>query len=848
MNCQRRVKDSASGDSAVGRRSRASRLSAWLRAGALSVAVGAAVLTGAVVAHADNGDAIGSPNHGTRIGSTSTSGTAESAPRLPRAASATRTAPDRRSVSPVRSTASTRAVVPTPPAPHRASGAAASASTAAPTSAAVGWQPGSVYSLFISDGSLTHPDAGLMIGSGFSYNADTCPDGGCSGGRAGLLYGNGGNGWGGGNGGSAGLIGNGGDASPTVRPYSVIRNTPGLPGGNGGNGGLLFGNGGSGGPATTGATGGRGGNGGLFFGSGGRGGDGGPGAAACSEATNSCTVTALGGTAGRGGRGGLFMGWAESGFQALPLDSSNFDGYTQTYPAGGFFAPVPAADPTLVYSSTGINAADGKAKEVPGNTTYGYPDPYYVYGSVVDSVALAEGTVVARWGYPDDGFLAPDNTNFATVVVPPYTQLVPYAEYVVNDPGARPPGWRIEKSLAAPGFGQTGEGIQYVVYTDGTDEAGNPIMGTVERLLTTGYLGYKSSSGTALGLQPLVSIFVSNGTLTHPNAGLLVGNGFSYDAITCPQGGCAGGQAGLLYGNGGNGWGGGNGGSAALIGNGGNANPSDVPSGTTPGLPGGKGGNGGLLLGNGGAGGAATTGATGGRGGNGGLFFGSGGRGGNGGPGTVVCTTGSPTCSVTELGGAGGRGGNGGLFVGRAGSGAQALPLDSGNFDGYIPTYGPDENGYFPSIATADPALSYSATGVAQDGQGEFVEGSNYGYPNPYWVYGTVVDSVALPEGFALAAWQDPFGSFLAPDNTNFALISIPPALQVQPYVEFVVADPAALPPGWRIEQSQTAPGFGQYGGGIQYVIYTDEFDSSGFPVQGSLRDLLYTGYLAYKD
>lgn len=47
--------------------------------------------------------------------------------------------------------------------------------------------------------------------------------GGCNGGRAGLIY------------------GNGGDASPTVRPYTVIRYTPGLPGGNGGNGGLLFG-------------------------------------------------------------------------------------------------------------------------------------------------------------------------------------------------------------------------------------------------------------------------------------------------------------------------------------------------------------------------------------------------------------------------------------------------------------------------------------------------------------------------------------------------------------------------------------------------------------------------------
>ncbi|MFZ4372615.1 MAG: hypothetical protein ACOYO2_05235 [Mycobacterium sp.] len=93
-------------------------------------------------------------------------------------------------------TASTTAAVRTLPTPYHASGASSSASTAkaAPTSAAVGWQPGSVYSLFISDGSLTHPDAGLMIGNGFSYNADTCPDGGCNGGRAGHLYGNGGNG------------------------------------------------------------------------------------------------------------------------------------------------------------------------------------------------------------------------------------------------------------------------------------------------------------------------------------------------------------------------------------------------------------------------------------------------------------------------------------------------------------------------------------------------------------------------------------------------------------------------------------------------------------------------------
>jgi hypothetical protein len=746
------------------------------------------------------------------------------------------------------------------------------AAKTAPSAKAAGWQPGSLYSLFISDGTLTHPNAGLLIGNGFSYDAETrpepgeypyastCPTGACDGGRAGFLYGNGGNGWGGGNGGNAGLIGNGGNANPGARPYSGIKNTPGLPGGNGGNGGLLFGNGGNGGPATTGATGGKGGRGGLFFGAGGRGGDGGPGAVTCSESSNSCTVTAQGGAAGRGGNGGLLMGRASKGFQALPSTSPNFDGWVQTYPVDGLFPAIVTPDGT--YSATAIDASNGKAKAAPGSK-FGYPVPYSVYGTVIPNVEtkLAAGLVLARWGYPDDSFLAPDNTNFATLVVPPYTSVVPYAEYVVKNPSkdALPPGWRIEQSKAAPGFGQEGQGLQYVVYTDVKDDLYPSeghyypyIQGTVEELLKTGYLAYK----TPTPLQSLISKFVSDGTLAHPNAGLLVGNGFSYDDITCPQGGCTGGKAGLIYGNGGNGFGGGNGGNAGLMGNGGNANPNDVPYSPNPdapppaGVAGGKGGNGGLLFGNGGVGGAATTGAVGGKGGNGGLFFGSGGRGGNGGPGAVVCTNGQATCKVTALGGAAGRGGNGGLLVGRALDGAQALPLNSPNFDGYIPTYGPNKDGYFPRIATGNPYPEdyYSPTGVGTDGQGKAVLGSGSGYPNPYWVYGTIVPKVALPTGFALAAWQDAFGSFLAPDNTNYALVSLPPAIQVQPYVEYVVKDPAALPPGWRIEQTQVAPGFGQYGGGIQYVIYTDRFDVSGNQIQGSLRDLLNTGYLAYKN
>ena len=44
------------------------------------------------------------------------------------------------------------------------------------------------------------------------------------------------------------------------------------------------------------------------------------------------------------------------------------------------------------------------------------------------------------------------------------------------------------------------------------DASGNPIPGTVEESLTTGYLGCESASTSASCPQPLDSIFVSDGT------------------------------------------------------------------------------------------------------------------------------------------------------------------------------------------------------------------------------------------------------------------------------------------------------------------------------------------------
>ncbi len=137
-------------------------------------------------------------------------------------------------------------------------------------------------------------------------------------------------------------------------------------------------------------------------------------------------------------------------------------------------------------------------------------------------------------------------------------------------------------------------------------------------------------------LADFVRKFIGNGTADHPDAGFLIGNGFSYDATTCAgQTVCNGGDGGVL-GNGGNGYNGGTGGAAGWFGQGGNGGDGYA------GQSGGAGGRGGLFIGNGGRGGAggdaeavAGYGGNGGAGGDVGLLsvFGRGGNGGAGGKG-----------------------------------------------------------------------------------------------------------------------------------------------------------------------------------------------------------------------
>lgn len=89
------------------------------------------------------------------------------------------------------------------------------------------------------DGTPENPNAGLLFGDGFSWDADSCTGiSACHGGNAGLWGGNGGHGYNGGNGGAAGWFGRGGDGGDGM---------PGADGGHGGRGGLIYGDGGNGG-------------------------------------------------------------------------------------------------------------------------------------------------------------------------------------------------------------------------------------------------------------------------------------------------------------------------------------------------------------------------------------------------------------------------------------------------------------------------------------------------------------------------------------------------------------------------------------------------------------------------
>ncbi|NDJ91744.1 TNT domain-containing protein, partial [Mycolicibacter kumamotonensis] len=107
-----------------------------------------------------------------------------------------------------------------------------------------------------------------------------------------------------------------------------------------------------------------------------------------------------------------------------------------------------------------------------------------------------------------------------------------------------------------------------------------------------------------------------------------------------------------------------------------------------------------------------------------------------------------------------------------------------------------------------------------------------------YAIPGTVIPDANLAAGTELGRFGPPSGSYLAPDGTPFAQLSLPPKSASSPYFRYVVDDPTMLPPGWQIEQSRAAPWFHQPGGGTQYRIIAPPGKDA------SVDALIESGYL----
>ena len=145
----------------------------------------------------------------------------------------------------------------------------------------------------------------------------------------------------------------------------------------------------------------------------------------------------------------------------LPHDAPMFEGYHPHEPGPEFTNP----DGSLYYPDDAL----------PGHI-------YAIPGTVTDA-HLTPGTVIDRFGSPYGGWLSPEGVPFAERALPPDSALKPYYQYIVKDPAALQPGWRIEQSQAAPWFHQPGGGTQFrIIKPDGT-------TGSVRDLLRQGVLG-----------------------------------------------------------------------------------------------------------------------------------------------------------------------------------------------------------------------------------------------------------------------------------------------------------------------------------------------------------------------
>ena len=200
---------------------------------ALALGVGAAIAALPAIASADTPESGAETSSGTparHAPARAPHGPQAASPRRSKRHSVPAGAARSASAAPRASAVLSRATHPAMPAAEPLAWTAAAVARREAASVAAAANPiGDFFQFFVGDGTVEHPNGGILYGNGYSWTLQTCPQLGCDGGNGGLI-GNGGNGFAGGDGGNAGWFGTGGNGGYGVRS---INNGV---GGNGGSG------------------------------------------------------------------------------------------------------------------------------------------------------------------------------------------------------------------------------------------------------------------------------------------------------------------------------------------------------------------------------------------------------------------------------------------------------------------------------------------------------------------------------------------------------------------------------------------------------------------------------------
>ena len=363
---------------------------------------------------------------------------------------------------------------------HRGSAAAQPGAPATATANTSHFSDSSGPVRLFGNGTAEHPDGGILIGNGFSWDADTCTGTtACNGGNGGLI-GNGGSGYNGGHGGSAGWFGSGGNGGAGV--FGGTGN-----GGKGGAGGLFVGNGGAGGaggnatgPGGNGGNGGDGGHAGLLS-LWGNGGDGGTGGAA-----------EIGGTRGNGGAGGA------AGFIGQPGTPGATNGDTvisaqfgTTTIQGQYVVQNNAynngGNQTIIVTSTGFSISVENGSTSTSGAPLAYPSVYLGchYSNCSPSSPLPlkiseiqSATTSINYTYPDDASYIYDASYDIWMDPTPKTDGVNQQELMIwfnSQGGVQPISWSYDgQGVAIPVATTLIDGITWNVYL-GNNGANNVV-------------------------------------------------------------------------------------------------------------------------------------------------------------------------------------------------------------------------------------------------------------------------------------------------------------------------------------------------------------------------------------